>query len=291
MALRRFTAEGSPSGTTLTAANSGTGSGDALNTVFRANGATVAYSNVQAKRGLQSLLVTATAAIDEAILGFSGMTANNAALEFYIYLSSGPSLGATQIGQIRATGGIATYSLSTARVLTVLNAASSGVMTFASPLSLNTWYRIALRAVPGTTTTNGTIEAAYYLGDSTTPVEPVFSSTAANAGVGGPGTVTDGRFGKLNGAGDLIAYFDDPSVLDNSVGFIGPTTVSTLKPAASRLTGGSWKGATFYRRTGGVWKTAILYRRIGGVWVRADTPPSAGLGAQPLGTSAFGGTA
>jgi hypothetical protein len=145
--------------------------------------------------------------------------------EFYIYLLAAPT-ASTIIAQTRVTGAaIANLLLTVNRQITVTDAAGTSIQTFTTALALNTWYRVALRVVPGTTTTvphNGQVYAAFYLGDSTTSVDAVYSNTAANTGSSGANSAVEFRWGKLQTAGTLSAHFDDPSVNDGLGSFVGP---------------------------------------------------------------------
>jgi hypothetical protein len=110
---------------------------------------------------------------------------------------------------------------------------TSGIWTAANALLANTWYRLEMYAKPGTTSSNGTIKGAYFLGDSTTPVETFYLSTAAN--VGTSTTIDKIQFGKVFAAG-VGAKFDSFAWDDNASDFIGPFSNPLATPAPS-LTG------------------------------------------------------
>lgn len=232
MALKRFTAEGQANGTALSVSNSATGSGDALGVVSKAGAGAAVYSTGQAAHGTKSILTTCTAAADTAIMGFSGMSATSMAGQFYIYITALPTLGTIELAQMRFAGGSATKILlsATSKQLQITDALGGQIKAFANALAVNTLYRVNLRATIGTTTTDGTISAAYYLGDSTTPVEAAYTGTAVNAGTA---ALTDFRWGKLTGAGDLVAYFDDMAADDGATAFIPP--VGTATPLSASL--------------------------------------------------------
>src|SRR5690606_31329731 len=96
------------------------------------------------------------------------------------------------------SGNAASLNLTTTGRIQVNNAAGTTVFTtdLESPLEPDTWYRVELRAVRGTGTSDGTIEFAYYLGDTHTPVES-FSSSSVNAGTA---QLTNARIGRVFGA-------------------------------------------------------------------------------------------
>lgn len=234
MTLKRFTAEGQPNGTALSLSNSATGSGSALGVVSKAGAGTHVYSSGYAAHGSQSILVTCTAAADTSIVGFSGMSANSLAGQFYLYITALPTLSTIELAQIRFSGGSATKLLlsATSKQLQVTDAAGGQIKAFGTALAVNTLYRVNLRATIGTTTTDGTIAAAYYLGDSTTPVETAYTGTGVNAGTA---VLTDFRWGKLTGAGDLVAYFDDMAADDGATAFI-PSVSATPANVAPTVT-------------------------------------------------------
>lgn len=258
MALKRFTAEGQPSGTALTLANSTPGSGDALGVVSKAGAGSHVFSNAQEMHGAQSILVTATAAADTSICGFSGMSASSMAGQFYIYITALPTLGTIELAQIRFSGGSAAKLLlsATTKQLQVANATGGQIYTFPTALATNTWYRINLRVVIGATTTDGTIAAAYYLGDSTTPVEAAYTGTGVNAGTA---VLTDFRWGKLTGAGDLVAHFDDMAADDGATAFIPPSSVLAASLTVSPASGAAPLAVTATATTSGGAGTTKTY--------------------------------
>lgn len=233
MTLKRNTFEGGTAGATVTVSNSGTGSGDALGAASASGSGTGVYSTAQKMHGTKSVLVTCTAATDSFTMGFSGMAASTLPGEFYMYMLTPPSLASTQIGQVRAGGPTANLLMGTDSKLRVTDAAGTTLKVFANAIPSNTWYRYYLRCVPGTTSTNGTIEAAYYLGDSTTPAETMYVNNACNAGTGGAGSATNFQFGKINTTvGDITAYFDDAACDDGGPPALALSGVVTPDPKA-----------------------------------------------------------
>jgi PKD repeat protein len=243
MTLKRFTAEGGTTGSVVTTANSASGSGDALTTAAYAASGTAVYSITQKMHGSKAILVTCAAAADTAIFGYGGLTASTLPGEVYIYITALPTLGSATVAQVRAGGPSANLVVTTAAKLAVIDAAGATIKTFATSLAVNTWYRLYIRGVPGTTITNGTIEAAYYVGDSTTPAETMYTGTAVNCGVGGAGTATDFRWGKTATVGDITAYFDDAAENDGGTGPIGPANALAVTLSVSPTSAAA--GSTF----------------------------------------------
>ncbi len=99
------------------------------------------------------------------------------------YYNPGPTLPSTalRLADIRnATGTAARVILTATNQLSIQNSAGSPVTTFAHTLAPNTWYRIEVAV--SVSSTVATINAAYYPLDSTTPVDPAFSTTSGNTG-------------------------------------------------------------------------------------------------------------
>ncbi len=175
--------------------------------------------------------------------GYGGYAASTLPGEVYIYITALPTLGSPTVAQVRAGGPSANLVITTAGKLSVIDAGGTALKTFTNSLALNTWYRLYLRGVPGTSTTTGTIEAAYYVGDSSTPAETLYSGTGVNCGTGGAGSATDFRWGKLATVGDLPAYFDDGAANDGGTGPIGPASALAVNLSVNPTSAAA--GSTF----------------------------------------------
>jgi hypothetical protein len=228
MALQQNTAEGQASGTIANISNTGGGSGNAFGLMSAGN---VVFSNVQAAHNTQSYRIQASAGT--AI--FAGLTVGTpvsaAAVRYYLYLNAYPAVSLDSIVQIRATSGRTTVmGLTTDGRLSVYDNTGTVLQTapLANAVPLNTWVRIELRAVVGTGATDGTIAAAYYLGDSNT-AQWSYASTTVNAGTN---LITEGRFGRANATGDINAYMDDLAFNDGLTSFIGPAA-GNVPPVAN----------------------------------------------------------
>jgi hypothetical protein len=220
MALKQNSAEGQASGTILTVGNSGGGSGSAFGAISSGN---ITYTDVQAAHNTHSYRVQ-TAAGTAIFAGLSvGTAVSAAAARFYLYLNSYPTAAIDSLQQLRATTGrAATLGLTTAGRLTVYNSAGAVIQTAPSgnALPLNTWVRVELRAVVGAGASDGTIAAAFYLGDSATE-EWSYVSATVNAGTN---LINEGRFGRANTSGDIDGYMDDLAFDDGLTSFIGAAT-------------------------------------------------------------------
>lgn len=212
----RNNAGGAASGTSITTANSADNSaGDALDI---ATSGTRTYDNAWTHGGSTSWKLEGTSG-NTAILGWDR---TNAKLAFRTYFQFTANPGATcNILQARhASGGMAAVGMRTDGKLQVTDSAGAYIYTFASALSTSTTYRLELFVEKGTTTSDGKISFAYYLGDNTSPVEPASVATTVNTTTN---DIASMRWGKLTGISFTQAFwFDDAAVEYGRGSFIGP---------------------------------------------------------------------
>lgn len=224
--LRNNTAEGQTSGTALTTANSGGGSGDAYDSVSKGVAGTAAFDSAQFMHGVQSYHVTG-GSTDTAILIYSGANNTSAAIRCYIRFNTLPSSTNDLMVLRNSAGNAAKISISAVNKFTVSD--SAGVVnTFTTVLSTGVWYRIELECTPATSTT-GVIAGRYFLGDSTTAQDTPFTTSTANAGTT---NLTNGRFGKIAASGvGFDAWFDDTAFFNGTSTPIGPSTTGVPTPS------------------------------------------------------------
>lgn len=209
MTLKRNTAEGQTNGTTLTAANSGGGSGDAITSMGGSGGTTI-FSSAQSMHGTQSYDCSATSG-NTTIPDFDFTASPQGAFQFYFRLPVLPSAAIT-IAQVRnSSGNAAKIGVTNVNKLNIQNAAGAAIATFATTLLANTWYRAEIEVIPGTTATNGTINSGYYLGDTAegSPVDARYASGATvNAGTA---NLSKYQWGlpQTAAAGTFHVFFDD----------------------------------------------------------------------------------
>ncbi len=209
--------EGQTSGTAWTAAGSGGGSWDALDSLITAgSGATGLYDSAQKMHGSQSLAVSGPSGSQ----WIATWTLSGGSWSVRIYLRITSFTSAQDIAQVRNSGGQAsTIGLSSGRAVQVKNAAGTSIETLAT-LALDTWYRIDWWGNKGTTTSNGTTLVAIYTGDGTTAVS---SSTTGTANQNtGTSDYTQLRIGKLTSASAISCWIDSISVRDDAAGDLGP---------------------------------------------------------------------
>lgn len=231
MALKQNTAEGYTNGATVAAGTSGSGSGDAFNTVFITTGTPVTASTAQHAHGLVAYKFNEATAANVAHVDWTGYSAASMAGRFYIYINTMPS-AQTRVAAFRTSTGnacsvvLAGPNGSGATKFNVTNAAGTylGVTTSANPvLSTATWYRVEWECNTGADTSSGTINFRFYSLDSTTALYS-FSTSTTNASAL---NVTEARFGKLDGTGSADFYLDDIAVNDGSIAPLGPSGGST----------------------------------------------------------------
>lgn len=216
-------------GTVLTMVNSG----DTSNRFFQSFSQTgqISFSNTQTAHGTLSYLFQPVNGSNNIVV-WRGLRTTAASMRFYIYLTAIPAEINT-FGQFTTGPGgftqLAWLAVNLNGRVCVLDATESVIWQATAALSLNTWYRFEIFASLGGTATTGTIQAAYYLLDSTTAVDS-FSTSSANLGTD---PIAWARFGKM-GSTTYAApfYIDEIGVLQNASGFMGPYTSLPTPPAA-----------------------------------------------------------
>ena len=212
-------AEGGAPGASVTAANSGGASGNAFSIVSKGSGATLVFSAAAAAHGALGYALTGSSGT-ATLLDWSGYSATSMAIRFYY--NPGPSLPSKiiRLADIRnSTATAARVELSASNQLFIQNTAGITLTTFPQALHANTWYRIELTiSVSGSA---AAINAAYYPADSTTPVDPAYSTVTGNTGTANITAVSIGSAASATWTG--TSYFDDLAAQSGSTAFIGPS--------------------------------------------------------------------
>jgi hypothetical protein len=222
MAIELNTAEGQADGTTLTAANSGGGSGDPLDQVVKSGTGAVVFSNDVAMFGTQSYKITSGAT--SAVYLMFDTTANiMGSCQMGIYITAYPSINQIVLNMrsVSGTTGICGLDINATGVVRLTNSAGGNAGTSgAVVVPLNTWVRLDMRAEVGTTTSNGRLAASMSLHNSPTPLWSVDTGYTTNAGTAAIGNY---RFGKLDTVPTMATFYVDD--LTDNVGdadFISP---------------------------------------------------------------------
>lgn len=222
--------ENVPNGATPTTGNSSGGSDTGLANISIGSGSTLTADTTQKAHGTVSLAVTAVSA-SSTYVGWSPTATGSAASRMYVYFTSTPAAGA--IMQMRsASGQVATIGFSGSGKLVLQNSAGTTIWTAASAFPLNSWVRIGLGVVVGTTTSNGTLNAAYYTLDSTTATDSFTGTANQNSGTA---NINEIRYGKQSGAYTTTWWMDDLGLTTGSSTFMGPVT-STVPNAPTGVT-------------------------------------------------------
>lgn len=239
----------------ITTGNSGGASGDA----FTAVEATALFSNEQSHSASLSMKPPSTTTTGLARWQASGD--RTLAFRIYAYFTAAHAAD-YQFGQvlvINTSTAAATIMMQGTNLLRLRNNTTSlNPWTAASSFPLNQWVRIELLVNQGTTTSDGQLRIAYYLGDSTTAIEDSGWITGQNLR-GDAGTINGVRFSKISAntyGGN--AYYDDPGVNTGTdyAGFIGPELPPVVAPA--------------YRWNGSAYVALDAYRWNGSAYVALD---------------------
>lgn len=270
---------------TLATAISAINSGGASGTPFSSVAGSSVYDNTQSMHGSLSAKLTPTASTSTQF-NYSGLATSGLAARMYVYMTA-LATADTWILDFRANSVRAvTFHLNSAGHLRLDNAAgTTGIWTAANTFPLNQWVRIELYAVVGSTTTNGTIVGGYYLGDSTSPIEAIYSHTGTeNAGAGVPFNLLE--IAKCNSSNYATPFWvDDVAYDDAATGLLGPATTPLAPTAAFTDTtsalSASFDGSSSTANASGATITSYA-------WTFGDG--GTGTGVTPTHTYATGGT-
>lgn len=222
--LLQNSAEGQADGTTISSgANTGGASGEVFSASKTAT-ATMEFDTAQKAHGTTSYKFAFTAASESAYLQWVSPpleAAGTYAIRGYFYMGAAPAANDQFILLVRNAGG-------TAFILTVepggrfrfLNAASGGGINADTVIPANTWVRFSVLASKGTTTSNGSVQLKWYLGDSTTQQGATLESTAYNTGTSDFTTVRFGRGAPLASAWGF--WLDDLAVQTAATDHVPP---------------------------------------------------------------------
>ncbi|MFT4282372.1 hypothetical protein [Microbacterium sp.] len=257
--MTRFfnTHDGGTADTAITVANSGGASGTAFSAIGGTGSPT--YKAAAAMHGALGWQTGATAAAEYFTSDVTA--AAGVAARVYFRLDALPGTDFHLLRFMNGSTRLVSWHVNAANKLRLSDASgTSGVWTAANALLANTWYRLELYAKPGTTSSNGVIKGAYYLGDSTTPVETIYSSTTANVGTSTTidkiqrgkitATATAAKFDSHawdDNASDLIGPFSNPLDTPEPVvtGYVNPTTIAGTDGTAT-VTWAAVSGAVRY---------------------------------------------
>lgn len=219
--------EGGTNNVAVSGANSGGASGTAFTTVFGAGLTYKTASAYEGSMGAQTGSGTFGAAQNT-------ISTNTLAVKMWFKTNTSPSV-TNDVPLIRVHAGatrLFSVHMNTIGKLRVSDATgTSGVNTFATVIPANTWFRLEIYVVAGSTTSNGVIKAAYYLGNSTTPVDTLYSNTAANIGTAQTfTTLYIGKYATATEVYDFDAFSWDTAATD-LIGMAAGTAPTVSTPA------------------------------------------------------------
>ena len=177
MAFKYTNAEGGTNGNTIVLGD--TGSGTPTSVVTITGTGTYTYANASACHGSRGYLMT-SGTTGTAIQGWTGDNGTSAATRAYLRVNVAPNLTFDAMSVRSTSGGTAKYQCNANRTLFLQNASGSIIMT-TSAMTLGVWYRLEIQTVKGADTSTGTINAQFYLGDSSVALN-TYSSTTTNSG-------------------------------------------------------------------------------------------------------------
>lgn len=237
MATLYNNAAGGVLGAAVTTANSGGGSGMAWDYVDA--GGSFLYDSV-ASHGTIGYEIDCTA--NRVSFGWTSgsiVASMDQSYRAYIRLDTLPTAEIQIVTPWNTTQYIAAINLGIDGKIKVAQRGGSVLFTSAAGLTLDTWYRVEISVEVGTSSSDGVLRFAYFLGDGTTPVETQFTSTTADLGTA---NCVAWYMGKLGNSGDWIGYFDSIELNTSSSALMGPyvSAKASLRPQAVLSNTGLW---------------------------------------------------
>lgn len=267
------TAEGGPLGTAITSGTSsltGATSGAAFQ-VSRGANSTIVFTD-QAAHGSRAYDLTIAAGEAAYLQWDTGDPSATIAQRAY-FAFDGPLAATTQeVMSIRPLSGqIVSICVTPTGMLRALSSTGSTLATGTVAMQAGTYYRleaIATADTDGDTTAEGSVTAAYYVGDSTTAQD-----TITVTGTTGTGTTLGQvvRFGRSGANTNAWHYrLDDLAAQTGATGFIGPYTAAVATSTAN-LTA---EAGTLVLLTGNSAEA--------GTWAQTAGTPTVTLGGDPV---------
>jgi hypothetical protein len=226
------TAEGTASGTTVTAANSGGASGTALDVSISGTSATLTFSNAQSANGSQSYLTTAAGSNSTFIMfRNAGGTANTLTFPaltmysvcYFFFAGTPPTIGRMMEYVNSAFSHIGGVGVSAAQKLTLVNSAGTVTNTGTTTLPANKWFRIEMKVFSDATV--GQITARIFLNNNSTVADETITSAASVNTRGG--NIAAAIYGfPTTTATSVSLYMDGPGVSDAD--WMGPAVYSGI---------------------------------------------------------------
>lgn len=214
----RNTAEGQSNGTTVSAANSGGGSGTAFDYVDVVGTVARTFSNSFYMHGTQSYAINPTSTATITFV-FDGQSDMNGAQQAYFYFTGYPSANCAFMGTY-STDTKSTMALSSTGAVIIYDDAGQVTASASGVVPLNRWVRFDMLTSIGTTTSNGRIQAKVSLEDNTDVLFSYDSGAAVNVGTI---PIESYIYGKLDSTPSIATfYMDDVAYKINATSYVDP---------------------------------------------------------------------
>lgn len=224
--LTEFTAENGTHGTALTTGNTG------ASQVTTTSGSTATFDSGAAMRGSLGYRFVATSG-GQTLMRQSAAVSNLAmAIRFYFKIDAFPSTGKRIITTVRSASSTAMYVYATsAGKIELADRSFVNLLTSTETFTAGQFYRVELVLNAGTTTSNGTVQANYYAGHSTTPLNgSPYTSSVYNMNAAAIAAADIGS--NDTGSTTITLSIDDFAFLDGATAEIGPSLLqTTLSPS------------------------------------------------------------
>lgn len=217
------TAEGGTHATGVTTGNSGGSSGDAFSAVTTEQG-TMTFDNTRPHHGsLAYKSVKSGAGSNYAEWGGSTQwpeILDRAFFRGYYNFDTAPDADTQFLAFINLTTWVLRVRLNTTRTISLINSAGTVLGTSTTVLAVDTWYRIEMTAMMGSSST-GSAELRLYAGDATSPTETLGPYTATDTGLTPIVRVITGSQIFTGTTNTLTTFFDDLAF--DAYDWIGPS--------------------------------------------------------------------
>jgi hypothetical protein len=230
-------AEGGPTGSTASAANSGGPSGTAWDTVFIGTSGAITYDGAHPAHGTTSYKVS-TGGSAVAVYGQWGPaltgvgTAPQVWFRSYLYFAANPVANVRVAAVLNSNTQCAAVYVTTTGAVQVANSANTAVITTTNTIPLNAWCRIEGFVIGSSTA--GQVEIKLYkVKDSPTATETVTSTAAQNT----LSAINQIRFGSIGTTANVVSFWMDDLGASTS-GYLGPVVgcpPPLRQPARARI--------------------------------------------------------
>jgi hypothetical protein len=223
------TFDGGMSGSDITPANSGGGSGTAFDYTETTTGGSIKFTTTAAHGG-KAMVAAGNAG--KGFVQWSVGSTKKLTGRFYVRYPALPTASNNVVIYRSEAAQAAGIIWHTTGKLQVTGAAGSSIHD-TPVLTTNAWYRVEFAVEIGTTTANSKVWFGLYSLDSTTAVD-TFTSTTENLGID-PMVLM--RFGKIDNAGNNTFYFDSVTYDPTSTSLLGPHAPLAVPPIANAGSG------------------------------------------------------